>query len=164
MYKAKIKDKNFEVVKDKSGISIDGGLLDWDVNKIDERQYHIISNNKSFNAEVVKVDREANEVSLKINGKSVTVSLQDKLSLLLESLGMDMVASTKVNDVKAPMPGLILEIQIKEGDEVKKGDPIMILEAMKMENVLKSPGDGKVKSIKVKKGDSVEKNEVLVLF
>ena len=77
---------------------------------------------------------------------------------------MDKLASTKVNDVKAPMPGLILSMSVAEGDEVKKGDPLLILEAMKMENVIKSPSDGVIKSIKAAQGDSVEKNEVLIQF
>jgi biotin carboxyl carrier protein len=62
------------------------------------------------------------------------------------------------------MPGLILSVAVAEGQEVKKGDPLLILEAMKMENVIKAPADATVKVIKVRKGDSVDKNQVLVLF
>ena len=72
--------------------------------------------------------------------------------------------ASKVKDVKAPMPGLILDIKVRPGQEVKKGDPILILEAMKMENILKSPGDGVVKEIKVQTRQNVEKNQVLILF
>ena len=77
---------------------------------------------------------------------------------------MSNVNAQKVNDVKAPMPGLILEIKVQPGQEVKKGDPIMILEAMKMENILKSPGDGIVREIKVVEKQNVEKNQILILF
>lgn len=164
MYKAKINKNNYEVKFEKSEAFLNDSPFDWDMSQIGERTYHIISNHKSYRAEVINVDAQTKSVAMKINGKKVEIELKDKFDLLLEKLGMDVTASAKVNDVKAPMPGLILEIQIKEGDEVKKGDAIMILEAMKMENVLKSPGDGVVKSIKVKKGDSVEKNQVLVLF
>ena len=62
------------------------------------------------------------------------------------------------------MPGLILDLKVKPGDEVKKGDIVLILEAMKMENIIKSPGDGLVKSVKVKLKDSVEKNQILIQF
>jgi len=62
------------------------------------------------------------------------------------------------------MPGLIIDLKIKAGDTVKSGDQLLILEAMKMENIIKSPGDGIVKFIKVKKGDSVEKGQVLLEF
>jgi biotin carboxyl carrier protein len=84
--------------------------------------------------------------------------------LLLEKLGMNNAASGKVNNIKAPMPGLIIELKVKTGDTVKAGDQLLILEAMKMENILKSPGEGVVKSVKVKKGDTVEKNQVLIEF
>ena len=70
----------------------------------------------------------------------------------------------KLNEIKAPMPGLILDIKVEVGQEVKKGDPILILEAMKMENILKSPGDGIVKAIKVKVKDNVEKGQLLLEF
>jgi biotin carboxyl carrier protein len=69
-----------------------------------------------------------------------------------------------VNHIKAPMPGLIIDLRVKEGDVVKQNDPLIILEAMKMENVIKSPGDGTVKAVKVQKGNSVEKNQVLIEF
>jgi biotin carboxyl carrier protein len=73
-------------------------------------------------------------------------------------------ASGKVNSIKAPMPGLIIDLKVKDGDAVKTGDALLILEAMKMENIIKSPGEGIVKTVKVKKGDSVEKNQVLIEF
>ena len=62
------------------------------------------------------------------------------------------------------MPGLIIDLKIKAGDAVKQGDPLLILEAMKMENILKSPGEGVIKNLKVKKGDHVEKGQVLMEF
>ena len=64
--------------------------------------------------------------------------------------------------VIAPMPGMVLEILINNGETVTEGQPVIILEAMKMENVLKAPGDGVVKVIKVKKGDPVDKKQVLI--
>ena len=77
---------------------------------------------------------------------------------------MDNLAAAKVNEIKAPMPGLVLDIRVAEGDEVKKGDSILVLEAMKMENIIKSPTDGIIKKINVKKGIAVEKNQVLIHF
>jgi biotin carboxyl carrier protein len=79
-------------------------------------------------------------------------------------MGLDAVSKPKVNDVKAPMPGLVLSIKVQEGMEVKKGDPILILEAMKMENIIKSPVDGIVKSIAVKEKQAVDKNQTLINF
>ena len=65
-------------------------------------------------------------------------------------------------DIKAPMPGKVLSVVVTEGDEVKKGDAILILEAMKMENVLKAEGDCIIKKVLVNKEESVEKNQVLI--
>ena len=85
------------------------------------------------------------------------------MDLLLEKLGIDNAATQGKNDVKAPMPGLILDVLVDIGDEVKKGTPLLILEAMKMENIIKSPGDGLVSDVLVKVGASVEKNHTLLL-
>ena len=83
---------------------------------------------------------------------------------LLEKLGMNKTSSSAIQDIKAPMPGLMIDIKVQEGHEVKIGDPLIILEAMKMENVIKSPREGTIKSIMVKKGQSVEKNQILIKF
>jgi biotin carboxyl carrier protein len=83
---------------------------------------------------------------------------------LLKEMGIDTQAVRKVKDLKAPMPGLIREIKVKEGDVIQAGDAVLILEAMKMENVLKAPAPAVVKSIKVQSGDKVEKNTLLILF
>jgi biotin carboxyl carrier protein len=77
---------------------------------------------------------------------------------------LDNLATKKVNDIKAPMPGMVLNILVKEGDTVKKGDAILVLEAMKMENILKSPTDGLIKKIAAVKGTAVEKNQLLIQF
>ena len=69
-----------------------------------------------------------------------------------------------VKEVKAPMPGLVVSVIATKGQEVKEGDSLLILEAMKMENVLKSPVDGVIKNIKIEETNTVEKNEILIEF
>jgi biotin carboxyl carrier protein len=92
------------------------------------------------------------------------VQLKDRFDQLLEQMGMSGAASAKINDIKAPMPGLIVGVSVQPGDVVKKGDAVLILEAMKMENLIKSPGEGTIRAIRVAKGDRVEKNQVLIEF
>lgn len=164
MYIAKIKDKDFEIKLDRQGITMNGTPFEWDMTKTGDNSYHIIKDDVSYNVEIVHWNEEEKNAEIKVNGATVNVNVKNKLDLLLKELGMDKLASTKVNDVKAPMPGLILSMSVAEGDEVKKGDPLFILEAMKMENVIKSPSDGIIQSIKAAQGDSVEKNEVLIQF
>jgi len=67
-------------------------------------------------------------------------------------------------EIKSPLPGVILEVSVKEGDNVKKGQKLMVLEAMKMENVIESSTDGKVAAIKVGKGDSVLEGASLIII
>lgn len=164
MYSVNINKIDFTVEKSKEGIRVNEEILNWDISKIGDRHYHVLYKNQSINMELISVDSETKTVRLKLNNKPAEIKVKDKYDLLLEKLGMNLTQSHLIKEIKAPMPGLIHEIKIKEGDEVKKGDAILVLEAMKMENILKSPGDGIVSTIKVKKGDSVEKNQVLILF
>ena len=164
MFQTKINSAEYNVSHDGEQFLINNDVFEWDIVSTGSNKYHIIYNNQSYNAELVSITEDRKSVSLKIEGQIFDVAVKDKFDLLLEKLGMTNLASSKINDIKAPMPGLILSIEVEEGQEVKKGDTVMILEAMKMENVLKSPGDGVVKAIKVKQGDSVEKNAVLIQF
>jgi biotin carboxyl carrier protein len=165
MLKAKLSpNKSFDIKLEADEIILNDEKFNWDIREINEKSFHILRNNKSYRAELVTFDPDTKLFQIKINGQKHQIEIKDRYDLLLEKMGMSSLASTKLNDIKAPMPGLILDIKITEGSEVKKGDAIMILEAMKMENILKSPGEGIVKSIKVKKGDSVEKNQVLIQF
>lgn len=129
-----------------------------------DRRFHIIRDDKSYEVEIVKADPAAKTLTVKVNGALYPIQVKDKYDELLHSLGMDKIGSAKVNELKAPMPGLVLEVVVGEGQAVKKGDPIVVLEAMKMENILKSPADVTVKKIAVKKGTAVEKNQVLIQF
>ena len=156
--------KTYDAVASKDGLKLSGEDFSWDLLQLKNDSYHIIQNNQSYQVEVLKADYQTKTFTLQINGHRYTVKAEDKLDQLLKRLGMDNTNQNKVNDIKAPMPGLILNIHVNEGDEVKKGYILMILEAMKMENALKSPVDGKIKAVKVKQGENVEKNQMLLIF
>lgn len=164
MYKADVNGSLFTVTSDEGSFLVDGDILNWDIIKIADGYFHILLHNKSYKAEVLVADIATKTFSFKINGRVFSVKLRDKFDLLLEKLGMNNGTAGKVNNIKAPMPGLIIDLRVKEGDHVKAGDPLLILEAMKMENIIKASGDSVVKTVKVKKGDSVEKNQVLIEF
>ncbi|MBW3468869.1 acetyl-CoA carboxylase biotin carboxyl carrier protein subunit [Arthrospiribacter ruber] len=164
MYSASINNSVFTVEKSNGSIKVNDIFFQWDITKTGDYHYQVVFEEKSFNLELVSIDQESKTVILKLNNKPCEIQIKDKFDLLLDKLGLNMATSTAAKDIKAPMPGLIFDIKVKEGDEVKKGDPVLILEAMKMENILKSPGDGTVQAIKIKKGESVEKNQVLIQF
>lgn len=164
MVNASIGNKTFEIDSVENGFLVNSASVQWDMVKLAEDHFSIIFKNKSYQAEVVKLDAITKTCTVKINNHPYTVELKDKFDLLLEKMGMKSGASGKINTLKAPMPGLIIDLKIKAGDSVKVGDPLLVLEAMKMENIIKSPGEGEVKSIHIKKGDRVEKNQILISF
>ena len=125
--------------------------------------FSLVHNGRSHRVLVLKEDREHNTVRMRIGGHTYTVKLQDEQSRLMKTLGLDKAAQ-KVTDIKAPMPGLVLNILVKPGDAVKRNDPVLVLEAMKMENVIKAPGDALVAAVPAEKGKAVEKGQLLVTF
>ncbi|MCE3280181.1 MAG: biotin/lipoyl-binding protein [Bacteroidetes bacterium] len=166
MLKVNVNNKNEHTITmdGNSSGTIDGKEFSWDVIEVKDGSFHVIKNNRSYTVEVIKAEINEKSFLVSVNGNKYQLNVKDKFDELLKSLGLDNLKSKKVNEIKAPMPGLVLDIRVSEGTEVKKGDPILVLEAMKMENILKSPTDGIVKSINVKKGIAVEKNQVLISF
>ncbi|MBI2269134.1 MAG: acetyl-CoA carboxylase biotin carboxyl carrier protein subunit [Bacteroidetes bacterium] len=166
MYKINVNDKySFAVdVTSQNEGKINDKLVGWDIIEIKRGSFHVILGNKSYTAEVVKADLIEKFFEITVNGTKYKLSVKDKFDELLKTLGIDNLNNNKVNEIKAPMPGLVIDVRVSEGNAVKKGDAIIVLEAMKMENILKSPTDGIVKKINVKKGTAVEKNQVLINF
>jgi len=167
MYTVNIAEQEFQISidkKEKNKGEINGKSFVLDVHKSKEGSYHVLHNNKSYNIEVVEFDKENNSVTLNINGQNYTSKVNTEIDMLLKKLGMDNLTSKKVNELKAPMPGLVFKILVDVGQEVNEGDNLMILEAMKMENNLKSPTTGKIVEIKVDEGNAVEKNQILIVF
>ncbi|HRG57355.1 MAG TPA: acetyl-CoA carboxylase biotin carboxyl carrier protein subunit [Bacteroidia bacterium] len=167
MIKANINNQSFDIIfEDKSFKkgTINSQMFELDRTKSTSNSWHILREGKSFNIEILKIDRVAKQVDLKLNGKRNSVKLSDQFDALLKSLGMDSMASKKVLELKAPMPGLVLNIAVGEGDTIAKGDALIVLEAMKMENIIKSPTDGIIKKIHAVKGNAVEKNQILISF
>lgn len=154
----------FQLEEEKGRFILEGNPVEWDIVKTGTNKFHIIKDNKSYNAEFIKADPETKTFDIKVNNKIHQVKVSDQMDLLLEKLGMGGAGVKKINEIKAPMPGLIVDIKVAPGQEVKKGDALLVLEAMKMENILKSPGDGVIKAIKVEKRQSVEKNQVMIIF
>ncbi|HMU97718.1 MAG TPA: acetyl-CoA carboxylase biotin carboxyl carrier protein subunit [Chitinophagales bacterium] len=155
-------NKAHEIELKDNKIIIDGQNTDIDLVHIYKEKYHIIDNNESFNIEVVRADFQNKTFEIKVNDTIYPIQLEDELDMLLEKMGMSAVGSNTMDNVKAPMPGLVLRITVDVGQEVNKGDNLIVLEAMKMENIIKATGTGKVKNILVTEKQAVEKNQLLI--
>ena len=165
MYKVKVNSKyTFDVDFKKDGCLINDQAFVADQVQLNRSTFHLIRDNQSYNAEIIEVIAEEKVCSVRVNGRTYRVEVKDQYDQLLQKLGMDNMASMRIAELKAPMPGLVLNILVKEGEQIKKGDNLLVLEAMKMENILKSPADLTVKSIRVSPGDKVEKNQIMLVF
>ena len=125
---------------------------------------HLLDNNQTYHINFDTKDFNEKKYGIKVNNANYEVSIANPLDLLIDKMGFELGASTQVSSIEAPMPGLILEVSVAEGEEVKEGDTLLILEAMKMENVIASPREGIIKKIAVKQGEAVEKKHVLITF
>ncbi len=165
MLKIKVNEhKEIEIDINKNGLSLDGKIVETDIVKIGVDKYHVLFNDGSFTIELLEKSETGKELSIAINGKRQTVSVKDDFDELLHKLGMDNLNQKKMNEVKAPMPGLVLRVMVKVGDTIKTGDALLVLEAMKMENIIKATGEGVVKKVVAQIKQAVEKNQVLIVM
>lgn len=156
-YQTKVNDVfNFEIDSE--------DLKTLDSVEVTNNSFHVLKDNKSFNAAISKADFLNKSYEVIVNKNKYNVNIYNDLDLLIKEMGFELGSTKKVNEIKAPMPGLILDINVKVGQEVSENDNILILEAMKMENVITAPRDGIIKSISINKGDAVDKNQLLIEF
>ncbi|MGZ0016632.1 acetyl-CoA carboxylase biotin carboxyl carrier protein subunit [Yeosuana sp. AK3] len=139
-------------------------LLKLNAIKISENKHHILHDNKSFHSEITQSNINSKSYQIKVNKNHYNVNILNALDLLIKDMGFSIGTSKHINFIKAPMPGLIIEINVKPGQIVYENEALLILEAMKMENVLTSPRDGVIKSISTKKGVTVDKGTLLIEF
>ncbi len=142
----------------------ENSLTTLDAVSVEENHFHILKENTPFQAEIITADFNSKKYSVKVNGNTYDIAIANELDLLIESMGIAVGAGKVVNEIKAPMPGLILEVCVAVGQEVTENEPLLILEAMKMENTLMSPRSGKIKAIAVEKSNAVEKGQLLIEF
>lgn len=154
----------FSVVPSGDTVTVDGNSLNWDLAIAPDGSCSIIHDGKHYQARVIAYQPDSKKMTLSFNGRVVELSFKDDSDVLLEKLGMTATAASKVKQLLSPMPGLITEVRVKEGQSVVAGDPLLVLEAMKMENVVKATAPGTVTVIHVQKGDRIEKGSVLIEF
>ena len=128
------------------------------------KTWSVLVQGKRFKVECEKGPDENGHVVVRINGVRSTVRVMDERTQLLEKMGMSVVAGAGSADIHAPMPGKVLQVLVAPGEHVEEGDPLLVLEAMKMENVIKAASSGKVSEVPALVGKAVEKGALLVGF
>lgn len=135
-----------------------------DVIEQGDGEYHVIAGGSSLNVKVLSVDRQTKSMQLLVDTTPYAVSLKDEVDMQVEHMGLTGIDGDTASDAEAPMPGLVVSVAVSAGDAVEQGDPLLILEAMKMENVIKAGVAGTVGEVHVAAGDKVEKGQLLVSF
>jgi acetyl/propionyl-CoA carboxylase alpha subunit len=148
-----------EIINDQQ-VEVDGVLYDIDFESVSENTvYSLLANNQSYDALVYEGDDGWQVLLL---GSQYIFQVEDERERRLRaSLGGGIPENVDFH-LKAPMPGLIVDLPVSDGQEVDKGDVLVILESMKMQNELKSPRSGKISRVRVKPGDSVEQKDTLL--
>lgn len=145
---------------DEHHVSINGKTYEVDfVSVSDQPVYSLIADGKSHEAYVRESD-EGWQVLLR--GRLYPVKVEDEREKRLRAAAGSGVAESGEFHLKAPMPGLVVAVPVTEGQPVKKGQVLVILESMKMQNELKSPRDGIVSRVRVRAGESVEQKQPLL--
>ena len=167
MYNITINNNNYDVIPENVD-SFTGTVNDSDyaidMSQKDTSNWVVNRDGIEYRVEVASLDTDNKTAILRINGRKYSVKLNDQYDQLLKDLGLENLSVKKVSEIKSPMPGLVLDIFVKPGDVIKKGDQVLVLEAMKMENILKTQTDAVVKSVAIETGVAVEKGQVLVKF
>jgi biotin carboxyl carrier protein len=156
-YKVNVND-TFQFDLDKESFS------QLDAISVGANDFHILQENTPFKASIIAADFNQKNYTVTVNGNTYKVAISNPLDGLIKEMGFETGLAKQVNAIKAPMPGLILEISVSVGQEVKENDALIILGAMKMENSFLSPRDGVIKSISVAVGDAVDKGQLLIEF
>ncbi len=135
-----------------------------DNTELSDKKVHLLHNNQSFKLELVAGDFLTRNYTVKVNGNTYNLHIETPLDQLIAEMGLSLGNASVEDEIHAPMPGIILEVVVSEGDTVKKGDFVCVLEAMKMENTLTAPRDGVIKSVNISKGETVDKGKLLIEF
>ncbi len=133
-----------------------------DIVKKTPTEFNLIKNHRSVNARVLEADVTGKHVLVEVEGETFDVEVRDALDQMLDNMGFSKVSTRHIKEIKAPMPGMVLSVAVKEGQELLEGERLLILEAMKMENSILIHTNAKIKRVAVEAGQAVDKGQVLV--
>ena len=156
-------DKLYQVKVNEFLFSFSHGEIEkTDILSLSPGEFNLVKDHQSVNAKIIQSDTSGKNITIEVEGNSFAVQIKDELDQQLEKMGFGKAANKAIKEIKAPMPGLVLEIIVADGQEVNEGDKILILEAMKMENSIMINSQAKIKRVAVTTGQAVEKGQVLI--
>ena len=158
-YRALVGDQSVDLVFENGTLFVDGTPTDYSFEPVRDGYLSLIIDGRSLPVSVESVSEDVLRVT--IAGRRTEVTVKDERALLLEAFGLEDDGAGG-GTVRAPMPGLVLDILVEEGDTVEAEQGLIVLEAMKMENELTAPSAGVVQSIHAGTGDAVDKNALLI--
>jgi biotin carboxyl carrier protein len=166
-YLVKVGDKEYDIEleyrSEKYFAVINGKKVEIASYRLGESRSLLLIDGRSHEVDVRANGYDARRVVF-MNGMEIPAEIEDyHLAQLRKTAGMTRGAQIDTQ-LKAAMPGLVVDVRVQPGDRVAKGQPVLVLEAMKMENIIKAPGDATVKEVFVTKGMSVEKGDRLLEF
>lgn len=162
--KAVISGKTFELSRQGDRWLADDCALPEIIRQLPNGNWLLREEGRLLEMEVESVSKDKKHFRIRSGDQKIDVVLRDRSDELLEKMGFRETGSAASASVRAPMPGLISKVIVEAGAVVSAGDPLFVLDAMKMENLVKAPVDGTVSVVLIKPGDRVEKGQDLILF
>ena len=154
---------NYDISIDKEKFILNPeDIASLDIVPIGNQQFHALRHNRSYKIKILNTDFAEKTMTLEVNGNSYAMVLADEYDQMVDKMGLLSTKTHKINNIKAPMPGLIIDVMAKVGQKVEAGTPLIVLSAMKMENIITSPGEGVVKNIEVNINDAVDKGQLII--
>lgn len=137
-------------------------LAEADFQQKSSTEASLISNYRSVNIRLHSSDISGKNCIVELDGEKFDIEIKDELDLRLDQMGFNTVSTKHIKEIKAPMPGMVLEVSVTESQDVNEGDRLLILSAMKMENSIQIQASARIKKILVKAGQAVEKGQLLI--
>ena len=141
-----------------------GQLRELEVSLLPDLSYLVMVKNKPIVVHIESCSNDLRNFAVRVGRDKVEVGLVREIDQLVQSMGFNKSVRLWVETLRAPMPGLVKQVLVQEGEEVSAGQNLIVLEAMKMENVIRSPQAGKIKKIEVSPSLTVDKGQALVVF